>query len=168
MLSKKVKQRLWNERIETESIYTYYIKLMNLFSKRLKFCSFASFFLSMTIVFLSVLRFLDSLPFNTREEIILFVILAFSSAIFSAWTFTSNYSDKFAVAKSISDDLSTIVDDYKNLWLRRTSLNDDEVLTKIYENDQQLTSITSSGKNIPVNNKINKKAKTETVAYFAQ
>ena len=82
MLSKKVKQKLWNERIETESIYTYYIKLMNLFSKRLKFCSFASFFLSMTIVFLSVLRFLDSLPFNTREEIILFVILAFSSAIF--------------------------------------------------------------------------------------
>ena len=30
MLSKKVKQALWDERIQTESVYCYYIKMMDI------------------------------------------------------------------------------------------------------------------------------------------
>ncbi len=78
----------------------------------------------------------------------------------------ANYSFNLALATSISDGLSVIVDDYKNLWNCRNSINDDEVLAKIRENDQLITRITSSGKKIPVNEKINAIAKT--VAYFAQ
>ncbi len=168
MLSKKVKQALWDERIQTESVYCYYIKMMDLFSKRLKIFSLSSFIFSMTIVFLSVLRFLDSLPFDPYIETIFFIVLAFFSAIFSALIYMANLSFNLALATSISDSLSAIVDDYKNLWNLRDSLNDDEVLAKLRENDQLVTKITSTGKKIPTNEKINKKAKIETVAYFAQ
>ena len=168
MLSKKVKQALWDERIQTESVYCYYIKMMDLFSKRLKLFSLSSFTLSMIIVFLSVLRFLGSLPFDPHIETLLFIALAFFSAIFSALIYMANLSFNLALATSISDSLSFIVDDYKNLWNRRDFLSDDEVLAKLRENDQLVTKITSTGKKIPTNEKINKKAKTETVAYFAQ
>ncbi len=170
--NKKLRNSYWEEMLESERVSRYYNYLCEYFLFQTKLYKWLFLITSASFTTSILIQIFKVIPFEYHtfsQVLILFVsiILTGISLIF----FIKNPQQQIIMTTVISDQIDPIVDQYKHNWNMMNEadfeINEESIRNFIKDSREKITLITSRGKGLARNKKLEMKAHKEVVALFS-
>ena len=145
-MDQKIKQAIWDEKMDTERASRYYHKIVQLYSKESKLYLFLLLIGSSS----ALITLSEIFPILAENQIIYSRFISLAITLISIIGIVRSPGSKIITATTISNNLDDKIKDVNYLWENTDNLTDEDANKRLDNIREETTYITNAGKEIGV------------------